>query len=215
LAHVHALLESDSEKLRYSIAIMLDAMYNNGMFTHGLYSIMTDQLHTYEEGANVQPQVMELEYGDPKIVERIMETAKALERITGIDRLGHRHIRSSYFSGSKISEDPVWARAKLNFFSHLILHPGLVFVEFNGHPVVKKLILELADGLLAHRKRDADGHFYLPGEILFPSGEERDKGFTPDVSHLLWAAWRWTGDVKYLDPIFDSTTLGDEFDVVR
>ena len=210
-----ALMGVKPEKITHSLHSMLDAMYSNGMFTNGLNTIMTDQLHTYEEGINVQPQVMELEYGSPKIVERIMETAKALERITGIDRFGHRHIRSSYFSGSQVSPDPVWARAKLNFFSHLILHPGLVLVEFNGHPIVKKLMLELADGLLAHRKKDTEGHYYLPGEILFPSGEEKDRGFTPDVAHLFWAAWRWTGDEKYLLPIFDSTTQGDEFDVIR
>ncbi|MDA2927342.1 LamG domain-containing protein [Acidobacteria bacterium AH-259-G07] len=216
-----ALMGIEPKKLANSVHRLLEAIYENGMFTNGLNTIMTDQLHTYEEGVNVQPQVMALEYGDPKIVERIMETSKALERITGIDALGHRHIRSSYFSGTQISEDRVWARAKLNFYSHLILHPALVLVEYNGHPRIKQLILELADGLLAHRKRHRDKNYYLPGEIVFPSGKEEGKAFTlgwrttSDLVHLFWAAWRWTGDEKYLSPMYDGINQDDEFDVLR
>ena len=172
------------------------------MFTNGLPTIQTDELHVYEEGINVLPQTMLLDYGDPKVVERLMKTAKAYEFITGINDLGHRHIRSSFFSGTKIAQESVWALAKTHY-SHLILHPGLVLVEYNGHPAAKKLLLELADGLLAHGKKDGNGNYYLPGEILFPSGEERGRGLG-SASHLFWAAWRWTGDDKYLLPITGS-----------
>ena len=210
-----ALMGIAPQKLTDSVDRMLDAIYDNGMFSNGLNTIMTDQLHTYEEGINVQPQVMQLKWGDPKTVERMMETARGLEWITGISEKGHRHIRSSYFSGTRISQDPVWARAKLNFYSHLILHPGLMLVQYNGHPRVKKLMLELADGILAHRRPDEQGNYYLPGEILFPSCEEVSSSYSSDVAHLLWAAWRWTGEEKYLLPIVDSTDQGDAFDVVR
>jgi hypothetical protein len=206
-----ALMGIEPEKITHSIKIEMDAFYNNGMFTNGLNTLRMDQLHAYEEGIQVLPQNMLLEYGDPKIVERIMETAKALERITGIDSLGHRHIRSRLFGATQIAEDPLWAWMNTRD-SLLILHPGLVLVEYNGQPVVKKLLLEIADGLLAHRKKDAGGNSYLPGEIAFPSGEDRGKGLGSSA-HLLWAAWRWTGDDKYLIPIMDRTSQG-EFEVL-
>lgn len=233
-----ALMGIEPQKITHSIHKLMEAFYANGMFTNGLNTIMTDQLHTYEEGIDVQTQLMALEYGDPKIVERIMETANALERITGLDTFGHRHIRSWYFSATQISEDPIWASSVTRYYSYLILHPGQVLVEYNGNPKVKRLLLELADGLLAHRKKDTRGKYYLPNEILFPSGEEGRRGFGialdnevnglelpggdsggmnfgPDIANFLWAAWRWTGDNKYLSPVFDNIEQGDEFDALR
>ena len=197
-----ALMGIDPEKITHSVNIEMDAFYQQGMFTNGLATIMTDALHAYEEGIQVLPQTLLLEYGNPKVIERIMETAKALERITGIDKLEHRHVRSCLYSGTQISEDSVWSMVTANH-GYLILHPGLALVEYNGHPVVKKLLLELADGLLAHQKKDAQGHTYLPAEISFPSGEDQGNGLG-SATHLLWAAWRWTGDRKYLLPILDS-----------
>ena len=202
-----ALMGIEPEKITRSMQVLMDAFYDNGMFTHGLNTLMMDQLHVYEEGINVQPQVMLLEYGDPKIVERMMETSRALERITGIGDRGHRHIRSLFFSATQISEDGPWAWMD-TAQSPLILHPALVLVEYNGHPVVKKLLLELADGLLAHRKKDAHGNYSLPEQIAFPSGEERGSGLGSSA-HLFWAAWRWTGDKKYLIPILDRLDHGD------
>ncbi|MDA2925614.1 hypothetical protein MYX78_00005, partial [Acidobacteria bacterium AH-259-G07] len=207
-----ALMGIDPEKITQSVRIEMDAFYDNGMFTNGLNTILTDALHTYEEGIQVLPQTMLLEYGDPKVVERIMATAQALEGITGIDQFGHRHIRSMYFNGTQISEDPVWARAYTDR-SYLILQPGLVLVEYNGHPALKKLLLELADGLLAHRKQDQEGNYYLPAEISFPSGEGRGRTLG-SAAHLFWAAWRWTGDEKYLLPITDQIKPED-FAVLR
>ncbi len=202
-----ALMGIEPEKITNSVLTEMEAFYENEMFTNGLSTIQTDELHAYEEGINVIPQTMLLNYADPKVVERLMKTAKAYERITGINDLGDRHILSSYFSGTKIAKESVWALAKTNH-SHLILHPGLVLVEFNGHPAAKKLLLELADGLLAHRKKDKDGYFYLPAEILFPSGKDRGRQLG-SVVHLFWAAWRWTNDSKYLLPIRDEISRGN------
>jgi hypothetical protein len=184
----------------------MEAFYQNEMFTNGLSTILTDELHSYEEGIQVLPQVMLLKYGDPKAVERLMETASAYDRITGINKAGHRHIRSSYFSGTQIIEEGVWQWSKPH--SYLILHPGLSLVEFNGHPKVMKILLEVADGLLAHQEKNTNGTFYLPADINFLTDEERGHG-NRYASHLFWAAWRWTGDEKYLVPLEDIIRRGD------
>ena len=64
----------------------MDAFYEQGMFTNGLSTIQTDELHSYEEGIQVLGQAMLLDYGSPKQLERAMETA-------GSNRADHRRQR--------------------------------------------------------------------------------------------------------------------------
>jgi len=178
---------------------LMDAFYEEGLFTNGLNTIQTDPLHVYEEGINVLTQTMLLDYGDPKVVERIMETCRAYERITGINDRGVRQVRSTFFSGTKLATEKPWSKLSQNY-GHLIFHPALSLVEYNGHPATKKLLLELADGVLSYMEKDDRGNYYIPGEIAFPSGESSGRGMGV-TCHLLWGAYRWTGDDKYLLPI--------------
>ncbi|MHB9027876.1 MAG: LamG-like jellyroll fold domain-containing protein [Candidatus Latescibacterota bacterium] len=195
-----ALMGVEPEKVADSLRREMDAFYNNGMFTGGLNTIRTDELHTYEEGINVLPQIMLLDYGDPKQVERIMETCRALEGITGVNSAGHRHIRSSFFSAEEMSEEGVWSWSYP--YSYLIFHPALSLVDFNGNSKTKKLVTELFDGLLAHRRKDANGNYSLSATINYQTDEERPSGIGPGISYF-WALWRWTGDPKYLQPVLD------------
>ncbi len=179
----------------------MDAFYDQGMFTRGLSTIQADDLHSYEEGIDVLGQSMLLDHGSPKQLERAMETAAATERITGINAAGHRHIRSSYFSGTTVATENVWGWQKTNSF--LVLHPSIALVDFNGSPHVKKWLLELADGLLAHSKPDASGARALRTTVEFAT--DRDlPGQSERAWPLLWAAFRWTGDRKYIQPFLDA-----------
>ena len=199
-----AFMGCEPDKLTASARRLLDAAYANGMFTKGLPTIQTDELHSYEEGIDCLGQNLILDYGDPKQIERAMETARGVGSITGINAAGHRHIRTSYFSGNKIAEDDPWGYAK--GYSYLVLQPGQLLVDFNGNPTAKKILLELADGLLAHRHKDADGRFTLPTAIHFK--DDKDGAATRRYFPwpLFWSSWKWTGDRKYLDPIFDDGT---------
>jgi len=101
------------ERLRASLVRELDAFYEQGMFTNGLSTIQTDELHSYEEGIQALGQALLLDFGGPSHLERAMETARAIEeRITGINAAGHRHITSSYFSGTRVATDGVWGWSK-------------------------------------------------------------------------------------------------------
>ena len=83
-------------KLKASLLKEMEAFYDQGLFTNGLSTIQTDELHSYEEGIQVLGQAMLLDFGGPAHLERAMETARALEeRLTGVNAAGHRHIRSS------------------------------------------------------------------------------------------------------------------------
>ena len=188
------------DKIRDSLQRQMEAFYDQGLFTNGLSTIQTDELHSYEEGIQVLGQSLLLDYASPTHLERAMETAAGIERITGINAAGHRHIRSSYFSGTKISEEGVWAWSRPS--SYLILHPALELVEFNGSPRVRKWLLELADALLQHRKPDPSGVMALRATVEFST--DRDLAQPSERAWpLMWAAFRWTGDRKYLQPFID------------
>ena len=195
-----ALMGATPAKIRRSLLREMEAFYEQGMFTNGLSTIQTDELHSYEEGIQVLGQSLTLDYGSPRQLERAMETATAMEKLTGVNAAGHRHIRSSYFSGTKVAEESVWGWSKSS--SYLALHPALLLVEFNGAPRVRKWLLELADGLLAHRKPDASGSDTVYGTIHFATDADLPQP-ADRAWPLLWAAYRWTGDRKYLQPMLD------------
>jgi len=203
---IPALMGVEPDKIAYSLHRELEAIYDNGMFTDGLNTLQMDGLHTTEEGTNVQAQLMMLEYGDPKLVERLMETARAYERVTGINAAGHRHFRSSFFSATKLAEEGPWLWSAYQTFR--LLHPGMSLVEFNGNPRARKLLTEMADGVVAHRRKDERGRWRTSAVVNFETDEDRGAGFGA-ADHLLWGAWCWTGDEKYLQPVLDKgrTTL--------
>ena len=198
-----AMMGAAPDKIRASLLKEMEAFYDQGMFTNGLSTIQTDELHSYEEGIQVLGQSMLLDFGGPAHLERAMETARALEeRLTAVNAAGHRHIRSSYFSGTRVATDGVWGWSKPT--SYLALHPAIALVEFNGAPRARKWLLELADGLLAHRTPDGRGGFALRPTVRFDNDEDLPAAGAERTWPLLWAAYRWTGDRKYLAPMEDA-----------
>ncbi len=199
-----AMMGSTPDKIKASLWKEMDAMYAQHMFTNGLATIQTDELHSYEDGINVLGESMMLDFGSPKQIERAMVTAKRLEWLTGINAAGHRHVRSSYFNGEKMAEGGVWGWSKEA--SYMVFHPALSLVLFNGSPETRKMILELADGLLAHYKPGPDGKYVMHTEVNFKSDEDKPTGMRPWF--ILWAAYRWTGDPKYVKPFVDAPVEG-------
>jgi hypothetical protein len=195
-----ALMGVTPAKIQKSLLRVLDAFYNDHMFTNGLSTIQADELHSYEEGISCLGESLTLDFGSPKQLERAMVTAKRLEWLTGRNAAGHLHIKSSYFNGAKMAEDEPWTWSKAS--SYLVFHPALLLVQFNGTPETRQMVLGLADGLLAHRKAGPDGKFSIHPTIDFPTDEDRDSGMGRSWP-ILWAAYRWTGDRKYLQPFFD------------
>ncbi len=196
-----ALMGTEPEKLKASLSRELEAMYENKMWTNGLATGQFDELHSYEDGLNVLGQSLLMDFGNPKDLERAMLTARRLEWLTGINAAGHRHVRSAYFSGAKMATGGVWGWTKAR--SYMDFHPALDLVLFNGAPETRKLVLETVDGMLAHRKQEADGRWVTRTDINFKTDEDVPGGdATPDF--MFWAAYRWTGDKKYLLPLMDA-----------
>ncbi len=195
-----AFMGADHTKLQYSLLHTLDTMYVTNMFTNGLATAQYDELHSYEDGINVLGQAMMIDFGSPKQIERAMETSRRLEWLTGVNVAGQRQVRSSYFSGTKMAESGVWGWGKGR--SYMVFHPALQLVLYNGMPQTRKMVTEIADGFLAHRHLDANGKYGMHYAVNFRTNEDLSDGNTPWF--MLWAAYRWTGDKKYLLPFGDN-----------
>ena len=172
---------------------------------NGLARAQYDELHSYEDGLNTLGQAMMMDYGSPKQLERAMQTAKRLEWLTGYNSAGQRQIRSSYYSGTKIAEGGVWGWGKDR--SYMVLHPALLLANFNGTPETRKMITEVADGFLAHRRADANGKMTMHFTVNFHTNEDLpSSGLTPWF--VLWGAYKFTNDQKYLAPFGDDPANG-------
>lgn len=200
-----ALMGVEPERLNRSLTALSDAVYRNGMFSNGLSTIETDELHAYEEGINANSAMLYLNWGDPLTVERLMETVKAFEeRIILRNPQGNLLFSSNWFGGNKVYREPNWQWQKP--YSFPALHPAFLMGEYNGDPTGRKLVTGLADGYLAHAYKDDKGRFTLPNEINWATGKTRGGELNQgsgsgDLMHTFWAAWRWTGDAKYLQAL--------------
>ena len=172
------------------------------MFSHGLSTIETDELHAYEEGINANSAMLYLNWGDPLTVERLMATVKAYdEKIILPNPQGHLLWSSNWFGGNKVYREPNWQWQKP--YSFPALHPAFLVGDWNADPTGRKLVTGLADGYLAHAYTADDGAWVLPNEIHWATGKTRGGELVKgsgggDTMHLFWSAWRWTGDERYL-----------------
>jgi len=190
-----ALMGVIPEKITDSMSRLMDAYYTNGMFTNGLNTIMTDALHVAEEGLNVQSEVMLLSYGEPKTVERMMETSARYPDLFKVNDAGHRHITTSFYSSTKFATEEPWCWSSRH--THTVLYPGINLVDFNGSPSVMNTLEEIADGLMAHAKPDQNGRMTLPSEINFLTDEARS--FSGGRARQMFKAlYTWTGDDTYV-----------------
>lgn len=208
-----ALMGAQPDKIRASQAAAMEAIYRSGMMTDGLNTIRADELHSYEEGVNAVAQYAQLNRDSPRAVERLMETARRYDFLTEVNAAGHRHFVSNSFSHDKATREGPWQRQKGNNF--LIFHPGILLVEWNGAPQVRDIILQTLDGYLAHQSPATKGPgVTLPAQIDWPSDENivtavgaGGSGLAGATSSFL-AAWRWTGDEKYIQPLLPDGATG-------
>lgn len=199
-----ALMGVDPDKINASMTALADAAYRNGMFTNGLSTIETDELHAYEEGINTNSGLLLMNWGDPLATERLMETVDALHRIITVNPHGNVLFSSNWFSGKKIYRDGNWEWQKP--YSFPILHPAIMLGEFNADRRSRQLVSGVADGYMAYAYTDDDGQWVLPNEINWRTGEVRGGEMmrgagSGDVPGVFWTAWHWTGDEKYLKPL--------------
>ena len=82
-----------------------------------------------------------------------------------------------------MAEGGVWGWTKAR--SYMVFHPALDLVLFNGAPETRKMVLETVDGMLAHRKQEADGRYVTRTEINFKTDEDLPGGDATPGLHVL------------------------------
>jgi len=197
-----ALMGVEPDKVNASLRALSDAVYKNGMRVNGLGYITTDELHAYEEGLNSDAERLYLNWGEPKAVERLMATVKALhDRIILPNPAGHLHFASNWYGGRKVYREGPWEWQKP--YSFTVMHAPILLGVYNGNPTARGLVTGVIDGWMAHGKQDAKGNWRYPNEINWRTDAERvgDGGGVPTPLQSAWASWRFTGDQKYLRPI--------------
>ncbi|HEC44823.1 MAG TPA: hypothetical protein ENI20_18570 [Bacteroides sp.] len=192
---LHMTAYYDQDRMPYNSNLRQNSL---PLFTNGLATIFTDELHALEDGIQVNAQLQLLDYGNPVHIERGMETAlRMVEDITQINSAGHRHFRSRYYGATGIATEDPW-QWSVNRSYH-VLQSSYLLARYNRNPKVYQMIREIADGILDHRR---DGYLYT--EINFSTDKDRKdsgmgKGNKPWP--LFYAAYHLTGDKKYLEPI--------------
>ena len=201
-----ALMGVEPDKINASLRALADAAYRNGMRVNGLGYITTDELHAYEEGLNSDAERLYLNWGEPVAVERLMATTKALQGVILRNPAGHLHFASNWYGGRKMYREGAWEWQKP--YSWTVLHAPILLGLFNANPAARSLVTGTVDGWMAHGKQGADGQWSYPNEINWRSDAERagDGGGVTTPLQSAWAAWRFTGDAKYLRPISTRVT---------
>ncbi|SFJ65901.1 Concanavalin A-like lectin/glucanases superfamily protein [Sphingomonas sp. NFR04] len=196
-----ALMGIEPDKINASLRALSDAVFANGMRTNGLGTITTDELHAYEEGLNSDAERLYLNWGEPKAVERLMETTRALQGVILKNPAGHLHFASNWYGGRKMYRDAAWAWQKP--YSFTVMHAPILIGLYNGNAQARGLVTGVMDGWLAHGRQDASGGWSFPNEINWGTDAERvgDGGGITTPLQSAWSAWRFTGDPKYLRPI--------------
>ena len=197
------------DKIAKSMDRFMGAIDAEETLTDGMSTIQSDGLHTYEEGVNAVCQLNIIGQGDPQAAERLMESALAVrDRLLGVNAAGHTHFRSDYFSATKIADEGVWAWSSNREYYHTA--PALILGEYYGNQGARDYIIKFADSILAHAITGADGKMQLPAEVNFLTDETRSWGRNYAMP-MMWYAWLWTGDKRYLRPVADSGWLPSEY----
>jgi hypothetical protein len=196
-----ALMGVIPDKINASLRALSDAVYANGMIVEGLGYITTDELHAYEEGLNSDAQRLYLNWGEPKAVERMMATTRALGKVIVRNPAGHVHFASNWYGGRKMYREGPWEWQKP--YSFAVMHTPILLGVFNGNEIARGLVTGVMDGWLAHGQQDESGRWSFPNEINWRTDAERqgDRGGLWLPLQSAWAAWRFTGDERYLRPV--------------
>ncbi|MDQ3843230.1 MAG: LamG domain-containing protein, partial [Bacteroidota bacterium] len=215
-----AFMGIEPEKTRQSLRLMMSGFYNQErdpyyaplrqpslpLFTNGLATITTDLLHAYEEGIEAVGQLQLLDYGNPLHINHGMEVAKRiLEEVTQVNAAGHRHFRSRYYGGTNMATEDPWQWSGAH--SYHMLHTAYNLARYNGQPKLRKMITDIADGLLAHT--DKNGTVYT--DIHFSADTVRGIPGAQNTWQVFKAAYDFTGDAKYLKPISERNSEAHPF----
>ncbi len=210
------MMAADDKRIQRAIDRLADNRWFNPNVQNGYVFVATDAEHGPEPISYTNPVLLYQEFGSPRLIERLMVTAKNVEHWTGVTPRGDRHMRSTYFGSQQLrdwpfydEDSPINARAWIPMM-HLLL--------YNRDPYLMKYFTEWADAWAKHAM--AEGHGkppgVLPGQVTFKTGQPG--GYTRNwwgagshdfsslwyqtrLHEVLVIAYAVTGKDKYIEPL--------------
>jgi hypothetical protein len=187
-------------RLRASAA-QLAELADRENLREGINIHSTDSLHAYEEGINHLALMARWHYGDPIYVERCMDSARNMEKLTILTPDGRRHFRDTEKMGVADLEKP-HPPAVDGGPTALMWHSALQLADYNRSPRALKLLREWADTWLRFQKPGqwATAVEVLSGKVL-ESAPDRPLygGYRTQACAFTWL-YALTGDKRYLEP---------------
>lgn len=198
-----ALISDPDHRYRDAVRSLADYTWENTL-DRGLNIRMTDHLHAYEEGANVQHLLPRLFYGEPESIRRLLLTSQFYDgHLTAINPQGLRLARSANFNAetARAPEGSAWHSTR-DLGQSMIYMPGRILTWYNGHPEVTRVLTEWIDAWLSYADWDADSltGFIGAGGIDFYTGERSGRLVPGETWHHIYWAADVTGDPDYLKP---------------
>jgi hypothetical protein len=171
---------------------------------NGVNVQVTDALHAYEEGINHLGLMARWFYGDPLYLERCMESARSVEKLTIVTEDGRRHFRNGKSMGIQDLETPRPPAFEENATAAL-WHPALTVADYNRNPTVLKTLRHYADSWLRIMKPESR---QWPTKLNILTGEtvesRKDRPFRMGEGATQAATFTYlfalTGDPRYVSP---------------
>ncbi len=221
-------LANNDSKTLLGMRRLVDGVWNSGWITDGFSSKVRDVEHSSEPVADTQPMMIALDYGNPIYVERCMESIKGLRELwTGVNKYGHRHFKSSWYSYNQIdARPPRNCDVEMNART---VSAARWLAWYNRHPFAMQFIREWSDAWLEDCMRTDKGKPYgiVPAAIRYEDdaiGGHADNWHHPG---MFWdyynfhggtrmmkqflATYQLTDDVKYLAPIEEALKLAEKY----
>ena len=183
---------------------------------------MTDAEHTTDYRPPLGMMV-QIDYGNPKWIERSMKTAKLMRdfwtRVRCMKTAFPRQLLWRHAVGSGDQRNDSW-------INYRAIRPAAAVLKYNQNPTIARLYVELADAWLAAAMSTERGkpRGVIPAEVSFPDGMAGGTGspnwytasHAPETGNEDWRrrakptkylyelffnAYDVTGDAKYFEPL--------------
>ena len=205
-----AMISDPGGKLSRSLHLVGNACWDRNM-EDGINRRVTDALHAYETGINVQPHMALLSYGNPVYLERLMLGARTVEeRLMGRTENGHLHFRSWMYGAHEVVTELKYGVDSTT--NSLMLHPAIFLMYYNGNPRAKRVLTEhvraLMEDFYLNGKKWPNG-VRFEGHVLQKKGRRTTLG-GHGFLFLITAAYEHTRDPRILQTLRDSGFVGDE-----
>ncbi len=191
-------------------AVQLAELANEEFLREGVNRFTADALHAYEEGINHTALISSWCYGDPIYLERCMESARSVERMTLETPDGGRLFPTTRNLGYDTIANPPDPEVD-GGASALLWHTALQAADYNRNPRIIRVMRQWADTWLAKMKPD-DWPIAIDvktGRVVDYAGKRPlSGGYNSQACTFHWL-YTITGDLRYISPFLNYYTRGE------